>query len=173
MHSYFEAAAGAGGHDDDERRLSFPPPAPLHSPGEEIDGSRLLGEIVRTLEATNLEAAAPLAASQSTLDSHCERPSEMSSGYRSRGHLSSETVGGGGAAAAAATGAEPMSPRRGHAVHASRPSGRAAARRWCASSFIAPPPQRGGRRAVAAQVRAVPAQTLRKATRGDRQLHLR
>lgn len=51
--------------DEDERRLSFPPPAPLHSPGEEIDGSRLLGEIVRTLEATNPEVAAPLAASQS------------------------------------------------------------------------------------------------------------
>ncbi|KPJ03269.1 Sodium channel protein 60E [Papilio xuthus] len=51
--------------EEDERRLSFGPPAPLHSPGEEIDGSRLLGEIVRTLEATNPEAAAPLAASQS------------------------------------------------------------------------------------------------------------
>ncbi|XP_045452593.1 sodium channel protein 60E [Melitaea cinxia] len=51
--------------EEDERRLSFPPPAPLHSPGEEIDGSRLLGEIVRTLEATNPEAVAPLVASQS------------------------------------------------------------------------------------------------------------
>ncbi|XP_041984425.1 sodium channel protein 60E isoform X2 [Aricia agestis] len=51
--------------EEDERRLSFPPPAPLNSPGEEIDGSRLLGEIVRTLEATNPEAAAPLVASQS------------------------------------------------------------------------------------------------------------
>lgn len=51
--------------EEDERRLSFPPPAPLHSPGEEIDGSRLLGEIVRTLEATHPEAAAPLVASQS------------------------------------------------------------------------------------------------------------
>lgn len=51
--------------EEDERRLSFPPPAPLHSPGEEIDGSRLLSEIVRTLEATNPEAAAPLVASQS------------------------------------------------------------------------------------------------------------
>lgn len=51
--------------EEDERRLSFPPPAPLHSPGEEIDGSRLLGEIVRTLEATNPEVAAPLVASQS------------------------------------------------------------------------------------------------------------
>ncbi|CAG4947671.1 unnamed protein product [Colias eurytheme] len=61
---------------EDERRLSFPPPAPLHSPGEEIDGSRLLGEIVRTLEATNPEAAAPLAASQSkdALDTECENP---------------------------------------------------------------------------------------------------
>nr|XP_037873383.1 voltage-dependent cation channel SC1 isoform X2 [Bombyx mori] len=62
--------------DEDERRLSFPPPAPLNSPGEEIDGSRLLGEIVRTLEATNPEAAAPLVASQSrdALDSECEKP---------------------------------------------------------------------------------------------------
>lgn len=62
--------------EEDERRLSFPPPAPLHSPGEEIDGSRLLGEIVRTLEATNPEAAAPLVASHSreTLDAECERP---------------------------------------------------------------------------------------------------
>lgn len=51
--------------EEDERRLSFPPPAPLQSPGEEIDGSRLLGEIVRTLEATNPEAVAPLVASQS------------------------------------------------------------------------------------------------------------
>lgn len=61
--------------EEDERRLSFPPPAPLHSPGEEIDGSRLLGEIVRTLEATNPEAAAPLVASQSrdTIDAECER----------------------------------------------------------------------------------------------------
>ncbi|XP_038211403.1 sodium channel protein 60E-like [Zerene cesonia] len=61
---------------EDERRLSFPPPAPLHSPGEEIDGSRLLGEIVRTLEATNPEAAAPLVASQSkdALDTECEKP---------------------------------------------------------------------------------------------------
>ncbi|CAH0764231.1 unnamed protein product, partial [Diatraea saccharalis] len=56
--------------EEDERRLSFPPPAPLNSPGEEIDGSRLLGEIVRKLEETNPEAAAPLVASQSreTLD---------------------------------------------------------------------------------------------------------
>ncbi|XP_060805800.1 sodium channel protein 60E isoform X2 [Amyelois transitella] len=62
--------------EEDERRLSFPPPAPLNSPGEEIDGSRLLGEIVRTLEATNPEAAAPLVASQSrdALDVECERP---------------------------------------------------------------------------------------------------
>ncbi|KAG7301620.1 hypothetical protein JYU34_014597 [Plutella xylostella] len=66
---------------EDERRLSFPAPAPLHSPGEEIDGSRLLGEIVRTLEATNPEAAAPLAASQSreTLD-------ELARGERPRPH---------------------------------------------------------------------------------------
>lgn len=65
--------------EEDERRLSFPPPAPLNSPGEEIDGSRLLGEIVRTLEATNPEAAAPLAASHSrdaldALDGPPERP---------------------------------------------------------------------------------------------------
>ncbi|XP_047507038.1 sodium channel protein 60E isoform X1 [Pieris napi] len=62
--------------EEDERRFSFPPPAPLHSPGEEIDGSRLLGEIVRTLEATNPEAAAPLVASQSkdALDTECEKP---------------------------------------------------------------------------------------------------
>ncbi|XP_064292614.1 sodium channel protein 60E-like isoform X3 [Plodia interpunctella] len=62
--------------EEDERRLSFPPPAPLNSPGEEIDGSRLLGEIVRTLEATNPEAAAPLVASQSrdALDAECEKP---------------------------------------------------------------------------------------------------
>nr|XP_026495463.1 sodium channel protein 60E isoform X2 [Vanessa tameamea] len=62
--------------EDDERRLSFPPPAPLHSPGEEIDGSRLLGEIVRTLEATNPEAVAPLVASQSrdALDAEEEKP---------------------------------------------------------------------------------------------------
>lgn len=66
---------------EDERRLSFPAPAPLHSPGEEIDGSRLLGEIVRTLEATNPEAAAPLAASQSreTLD-------ELARGEQPRPH---------------------------------------------------------------------------------------
>ncbi|XP_075980867.1 na channel protein 60E isoform X4 [Anticarsia gemmatalis] len=62
--------------EEDERRLSFPPPAPLNSPGEEIDGSRLLGEIVRTLEATNPEAAAPLVASQSrdALHVECEKP---------------------------------------------------------------------------------------------------
>lgn len=62
--------------EEDERRFSFPPPAPLNSPGEEIDGSRLLGEIVRTLEATNPEAAAPLVASQSrdALDVECEKP---------------------------------------------------------------------------------------------------
>ncbi|XP_069361349.1 sodium channel protein 60E isoform X4 [Maniola hyperantus] len=62
--------------EEDERRLSFPPPAPLNSPGEEIDGSRLLGEIVRTLEATHPEAAAPLVASQSrdALDAPEERP---------------------------------------------------------------------------------------------------
>ncbi|CAH2234218.1 jg16667 [Pararge aegeria aegeria] len=62
--------------EEDERRLSFPPPAPLNSPGEEIDGSRLLGEIVRTLEATNPEAAAPLVASQSrdALDAPEEKP---------------------------------------------------------------------------------------------------
>ncbi|XP_050352376.1 sodium channel protein 60E-like [Nymphalis io] len=62
--------------EEDERRLSFPPPAPLHSPGEEIDGSRLLGEIVRTLEATNPEAVAPLVASQSrdALDAEEEKP---------------------------------------------------------------------------------------------------
>lgn len=62
--------------EEDERRLSFGPPAPLNSPGEEIDGSRLLGEIVRTLEATNPEAAAPLAASQSRdeLAEAAERP---------------------------------------------------------------------------------------------------
>lgn len=62
--------------EEDERRLSFPPPAPLNSPGEEIDGSRLLGEIVRTLEATNPEAAAPLVASQSrdALDQESDRP---------------------------------------------------------------------------------------------------
>lgn len=65
--------------EEDERRLSFPPPAPLHSPGEEIDGSRLLGEIVRQLEATNPEAAAPLVASQSrdaldALPDEVERP---------------------------------------------------------------------------------------------------
>uniref|UniRef100_A0A2A4J5W1 Uncharacterized protein n=1 Tax=Heliothis virescens TaxID=7102 RepID=A0A2A4J5W1_HELVI len=58
--------------EEDERRLSFPPPAPLNSPGEEIDGSRLLGEIVRTLEATNPEAAAPLVASQSRDALHVE-----------------------------------------------------------------------------------------------------
>ncbi|KOB67039.1 Sodium channel protein [Operophtera brumata] len=65
--------------EEDERRLSFPPPAPLNSPGEEIDGSRLLGEIVRQLEATNPEAAAPLVASQSrdaldALPDEAERP---------------------------------------------------------------------------------------------------
>ncbi|CAH0713199.1 unnamed protein product, partial [Brenthis ino] len=62
--------------EEDERRLSFPPPAPLHSPGEEIDGSRLLGEIIRTLEATNPEAVAPLVASQSrdALDKKEEEP---------------------------------------------------------------------------------------------------
>lgn len=65
--------------EEDERRLSFPPPAPLHSPGEEIDGSRLLGEIVRQLETTNPEAAAPLVASQSrdaldALPDEAERP---------------------------------------------------------------------------------------------------
>lgn len=62
--------------EEDERRFSFPPPAPLNSPGEEIDGSRLLGEIVRTLEATNPEAAAPLVASQSrdALDVESEKP---------------------------------------------------------------------------------------------------
>ncbi|XP_032520124.2 sodium channel protein 60E-like [Danaus plexippus] len=61
---------------EEERRLSFPPPAPLHSPGEEIDGSRLLGEIVRTLEATNPDAVAPLVASRSrdTLDAEEEKP---------------------------------------------------------------------------------------------------
>ncbi|CAD0203063.1 unnamed protein product [Chrysodeixis includens] len=58
--------------EEDERRLSFPPPAPLNSPGEEIDGSRLLSEIVRTLEATNPEAAAPLVASQSRDALHVE-----------------------------------------------------------------------------------------------------
>lgn len=58
--------------EEDERRLSFPPPAPLNSPGEEIDGSRLLSEIVRTLEATNPEAAAPLVASQSRDELHVE-----------------------------------------------------------------------------------------------------
>ncbi|GBP78833.1 Sodium channel protein 60E [Eumeta japonica] len=92
--------ARAGMADDDERRLSFPPPAPLHSPGEEIDGSRLLGEIVRTLEATNPEAAAPLAASQSrdALDSHCERPKRDELRIPLEGvTFSSETVGGGGA----------------------------------------------------------------------------
>lgn len=70
------ARADRLGMDEDERRLSFPPPAPLNSPGEEIDGSRLLGEIVRTLEATNPEAAAPLVASQSrdALDTECEKP---------------------------------------------------------------------------------------------------
>lgn len=72
-------AVVAPGMEEDERRLSFPPPAPLNSPGEEIDGSRLLGEIVRTLEATNPEAAAPLVASQSRdaldVDSlSCEKP---------------------------------------------------------------------------------------------------
>lgn len=65
-------APASRGMEEDERRLSFPPPAPLNSPGEEIDGSRLLSEIVRTLEATNPEAAAPLVASQSKDALHVE-----------------------------------------------------------------------------------------------------
>ncbi|XP_052755867.1 sodium channel protein 60E isoform X4 [Galleria mellonella] len=85
--------------EEDERRLSFPPPAPLNSPGEEIDGSRLLGEIVRTLEATNPEAAAPLVASQSrdALDVECEKPRREELRIPLDGvTFSSETTGGGG-----------------------------------------------------------------------------
>ncbi|XP_073953568.1 uncharacterized protein [Choristoneura fumiferana] len=89
--------------EEDERRLSFPPPAPLNSPGEEIDGSRLLGEIVRTLEATNPEAAAPLVASQSrdALDQESDRP------RREELHIPLEGVTFSGDAAAKAGRAEP------------------------------------------------------------------
>lgn len=94
-------AAGLVGMEEDERRFSFPPPAPLNSPGEEIDGSRLLGEIVRTLEVTNPEAAAPLVASQSrdALDEECEpeRPKREELRIPLEGvKFSSETSGGGG-----------------------------------------------------------------------------
>ncbi|KAJ0174015.1 hypothetical protein K1T71_010161 [Dendrolimus kikuchii] len=85
--------------EEDERRLSFPPPAPLNSPGEEIDGSRLLGEIVRTLEATNPEAAAPLVASQSrdTLDLEGEKPRREELRIPLEGvTFARETSGGGG-----------------------------------------------------------------------------
>ncbi|CAG5029588.1 unnamed protein product [Parnassius apollo] len=82
--------------EEDERRLSFPPPAPLNSPGEEIDGSRLLGEIVRTLEATNPEAAAPLAASQSrdALATECEKPRRDQLRIPLDVTFANETVGG-------------------------------------------------------------------------------
>lgn len=89
----------APGMEEDERRLSFPPPAPLNSPGEEIDGSRLLGEIVRTLEATNPEAAAPLVASQSrdTLDPESDKPRREELRIPLEGvTFARETSGGGG-----------------------------------------------------------------------------
>lgn len=95
-------APGLVGMEEDERRFSFPPPAPLNSPGEEIDGSRLLGEIVRTLEATNPEAAAPLVASQSRdaldQDIECEeKPRREELRIPLEGvKFSSETCGGGG-----------------------------------------------------------------------------
>lgn len=95
-------APGLVGMEEDERRFSFPPPAPLNSPGEEIDGSRLLGEIVRTLEATNPEAAAPLVASQSRdaldVDVQCgEKPRRDDLRIPLEGvTFSNETCGGGG-----------------------------------------------------------------------------
>lgn len=93
------ARVASRGMEEDERRLSFPPPAPLNSPGEEIDGSRLLGEIVRTLEATNPEAAAPLVASQSrdALHVESEKPRREELRIPLEGvTFASETVAGGG-----------------------------------------------------------------------------
>lgn len=66
--------------------------------------------------------------------------------------------------------------RGGDAVHARVGQARRVARRAARARIrfhAAAPPQRRGRRTVAPQIRALPPQPLRPASRGDRQLYLR